>query len=171
MKLASGFCPVAKLLEAGVNVAIGTDGSASNNALDMVAEMKTAAILAKAVAKDTTAVPAATALKMATYNGAKALGLEDKIGSLQVGKSGDMIAVELGTRAANAPVFDPISSFVYSSHGADVSDAWVNGQRVMRSRRVTTMDENEILEKAHLWVDKIKALNLDPHPNHHQKET
>mmetsp|Transcript_12911 Transcript_12911/g.51488 ORF Transcript_12911/g.51488 Transcript_12911/m.51488 type:complete len:390 (-) Transcript_12911:269-1438(-) len=171
MKLASGFCPVAKLLEAGVNVAIGTDGSASNNALDMVAEMKTAAILAKAVAKDTTAVPAATALKMATYNGAKALGLEEKIGSLQVGKSGDMIAVELGARAANTPVFDPISSFVYSSHGADVSDAWVNGQRVMRSRRVATVEEKNILEKAHTWVDKINALNLDPHPNHHPKET
>lgn len=150
MKLASGFCPVAKLLDAGVNVCIGTDGSASNNALDMIAEMKVAAVLAKSVSKDTTVVPAATALKMATINGAKALGLGDKIGSLEVGKRGDMIAIQIGQRAATTPVFDPLSTLVYSSHGADVTDAWVNGEHVMKSREVQRVDEKEVLDKAHL---------------------
>eukprot|EP00420_Gonyaulax_spinifera_P006828 CAMPEP_0197930704 /NCGR_PEP_ID=MMETSP1439-20131203/105912_1 /TAXON_ID=66791 /ORGANISM="Gonyaulax spinifera, Strain CCMP409" /LENGTH=428 /DNA_ID=CAMNT_0043553409 /DNA_START=73 /DNA_END=1355 /DNA_ORIENTATION=+ len=135
LKLASGFCPVAKLQEAGVNVALGTDGASSNNTLDMMAEMKTATILAKAVAKDAKVVPAARALRMATLNGAKALGLSAVTGSLTVGKDADMIAVDFSgpetwpapSSACPAHGFDPVTHIVYSSTRDQVTDVWVRG--------------------------------------------
>lgn len=156
LKLASGFCPVHALLEAGVNVAIGTDGAASNNDLDMLEEMRLAALLAKGVAGEATAVPAHAALRMATLNGAKALGLDDRIGSLEPGKHADIVAIDL-SHLPSEPVYDPASQIVYTASRAQVSDVWVHGRRLLRNRQLTTLDEQAALEKARAWRDKIKA--------------
>ncbi|HEX2667290.1 MAG TPA: TRZ/ATZ family hydrolase [Gammaproteobacteria bacterium] len=154
LKLASGFCPVAKLLGAGVNVALGTDGAASNNTLDMFAEMKTAALLAKGVAGAPTAVPAATALRMATLNGARALGLDKDLGSLAPGKWADMAALDLG-EAETQPVHDVISTLVYAVGREQVSDVWVAGKRLLQERRLTRMDLPAILKRAAGWQGRI----------------
>lgn len=156
LKLASGFCPVAKLVAAGVNVAIGTDGAASNNDLDIMGEMRTAALLAKAVAEDASAIPARTALRMATLNGAKALGLDDEIGSLERGKSADITAIRLDGLETQ-PLFDPISDLVYAASRHQVSDVWVAGRRLLRSRELTTLDLPELLHKAAAWRLKLTA--------------
>lgn len=156
MKLASGFCPVAKLLDAGVNVALGTDSAASNNDLDLLGEMRTAALLAKGVSENACAVPAATALKMATLNGAKALGIDDVTGSLETGKAADITAIELANKIETAPVFDPLSQIVYAAGRNQVSDVWVNGFQVLKSSRLTTLDQTEILEKASYWAGKLQ---------------
>lgn len=155
LKLASGFCPVHKLLQTGVNVALGTDGAASNNDLDMLGEMRTAALLAKGVAQDATAVPAATALRMATLNGAKALGLDEHIGSLKPGKAADLAAIDLSVPALQ-PVYDPISQIVYAASREQVTDVWVNGRRLLRERWLMTIDEAAVLEKAVRWQAKIR---------------
>jgi 5-methylthioadenosine/S-adenosylhomocysteine deaminase len=156
MKLASGFCPVHQLLQASVNVALGTDGAASNNDLDMLDELRAAALLAKAVANDATAVPAHTALRMATLNGARALGLEERTGSLEVGKAADIVAIDLS--AINSqPVYDPLSQVVYTAGRDQVTDVWVAGQRLLKERQLTTLDEPTILKKASEWRDRIAA--------------
>jgi 5-methylthioadenosine/S-adenosylhomocysteine deaminase len=139
LKLASGFCPVAKLLAAGVNVALGTDGAASNNDLDMFGEMRTAALLAKGVANDATALPAHQALEMATINGARALGIDSFTGSLEVGKQADIIAVDLSA-IETTPMFDPISHLVYCTGRNQVSDVWVAGKHLMKQRVLTSLD-------------------------------
>jgi len=126
LKLASGIAPVTRMLAKGINVGIGTDGAASNNRLDMFAEMRTAALLAKGTSQDPTAVPAALALEMATLNGARALGLDDKIGSIEVGKVADLTAVAL-TSPETMPCFDPISHLVYVLGREHVSHVWVAG--------------------------------------------
>jgi 5-methylthioadenosine/S-adenosylhomocysteine deaminase len=154
MKLASGFCPVRELLKAGVNVALGTDGAASNNDLDMLAEMRSAALLAKVVAKDATAVPAHTALRMATLNGARALGLEEGVGSLAPGKFADMIAINL-TAIGSQPVYDPLSQIVYACGREQVTDVWVGGKRLVKDRELTTVDEQALIQKAIGWRDRI----------------
>jgi 5-methylthioadenosine/S-adenosylhomocysteine deaminase len=155
LKLASGFAPVAALTKRGVNVTIGTDGAASNNDLDMFAEIKQTALLAKAVARDASAIPAHTALEMATINAAKALGLEDKIGSLEVGKMADMIAVNLG-QIETQPCYDTISQLVYSTGRDKVSDVWVAGKQLLKDRQLTTMNPSKIIETAQNWADKIR---------------
>ncbi|MGQ0658958.1 MAG: TRZ/ATZ family hydrolase [Chromatiales bacterium] len=154
LKLASGFCPVARLTRAGVNVAIGTDGAASNNDLDMFGEMRTAALLAKAVAGDTTAVPAALALQMATLNGARALGIDDITGSLRPGKSADVVAVNLG-HCSTQPVYDAISSLVYAAGRDAVTDVWVGGRRLLKERALLTLDEDELLLRARSWHARL----------------
>jgi 5-methylthioadenosine/S-adenosylhomocysteine deaminase len=156
MKLASGFCPVGQLTGKGVNVALGTDGAASNNDLDMLDELRMAALLAKGVARDATAVPAHTALRMATLNGAKALGLDDQVGSIAQGKQADMVAIDLSA-ITSQPVYDPISQIAYSAGRDQVSDVWVHGKRLLKDRRLTTLDEASILDKASRWRDKIRA--------------
>lgn len=156
LKLASGFCPAHKLIEAGVNVALGTDGAASNNDLDMFGEMRTAALLAKAVANDATALPAAQALRMATLNGARALGLESEIGSLLPGKAADITAVHLG-EIETQPVYDPISQLVYATGRDKVTDVWVAGRQLLKHRVLTSLDEQAILAKARHWRDKIRG--------------
>ena len=130
LKLASGACPVQTLLERGVNVALGTDGAASNNDLDMLSEMRTAALLAKGHSADPTAVPAHRALAMATINGARALGLEHRIGSLEPGKAADLVAIDLG-HPATQPVYDPVAQVVYAACREQVTDVWVNGKHVV----------------------------------------
>ena len=154
MKLASGFTPLAKLLAAGVNVALGTDGAASNNDLDMFGEMRSAALIAKAVANDASAVPAMEALRMATINGAKALGIDDVTGSLTPGKSADITAVRLD-RLETQPVYDPVSHLVYSASRHQVTDVWVAGRQLLHDRRLTTLDEVELMKRARSWGEKI----------------
>jgi len=158
LKLASGFCPVNKLLKAGINVALGTDGAASNNDLDMFAEMRTAALLAKAVAQDASALPAGLALRMATLNGARALGVEEETGSLLPGKAADITAVNLGT-IQTQPLYHPISQLVYASGRHQVSDVWVAGRHLVKAGGLTTLDEQEILSKAQAWQRKIRKFD------------
>lgn len=155
LKLASGFCPVQKLIKAGINVAIGTDGAASNNDLDMFGEMRSAALLAKAVAGDASAVSASAALRMATLNGARALGLDGETGSLRRGKSADVVAVHLGG-IESQPVYHPVSQLVYATGRDKVSDVWVAGKHLLKERALTTLDETDILAKARQWREKIK---------------
>jgi 5-methylthioadenosine/S-adenosylhomocysteine deaminase len=131
LKLASGFAPVAKMAAAGVNVAIGTDGAASNNRLDMFEETRLAALLAKAVAGDAEAMPAHAALRAATLGGASALGLESRIGSIAHGKAADLAAVRLSGPELS-PCYDPVSHLVYAAGRHDVSDVWVAGRRLLR---------------------------------------
>ena len=154
LKLASGFCPVAKCLDAGVNVALGTDGAASNNDLDMFGEMRTAALLAKAVANDASAVSAMTALRMATINGAKALGLADETGSLRVGKAADVIAVDLSSLETQ-PLYCPISQIVYAASRQQVTDVWVAGKRLLQQRQLTTLNLNELTAKVANWQQRL----------------
>ncbi|MGH8529215.1 MAG: TRZ/ATZ family hydrolase [Nevskiales bacterium] len=154
LKLASGFCPVAALQKAGVNVALGTDGAASNNDLDLMGEMKTAALLGKAVAGDAAALPAHTALHMATLAGAKALGLGEVTGSLVAGKWADLCAIELG-QLETQPLYHAISQLVYSADRAQVSDVWVAGQRLLDNRRLTTIDETDLARRVADWNGRI----------------
>lgn len=154
LKLASGFCPVARLLAAGINIALGTDGAGSNNDLDMFGEMRTAALLAKGVAGDAAVVSAEDALAMATINGARALGLAHEIGSLQAGKSADMIAVDFNTPASQ-PVYHPISQLVYSVSRDQVSDVWVAGQPIIQDRRLCRDNQAQILERAAAWQQRL----------------
>lgn len=156
LKLASGFCPVERLLKAGVNVALGTDGNASNNDLDMFGEMRTAALLAKGIANDPRAVSAHTALRMATINAAKALGLDDTIGSLELGKAADIIAInldELETR----PLYDPISHLVYCASRQQLTHVWVAGQCLLQERQLQTLDTASLLDTANIWQERIKT--------------
>ena len=154
LKLASGFCPVAKLLAAGVNVALGTDGAASNNDLDMFGELRTAALLAKGVSGDASALPASAALHMATLAGARALGLEDTIGSLEKGKAADFIAVNLN-RPATQPVYNVLSQLVYAAGRDQVSDVYVAGRPLLRDGKLLTINEAETLAKAAEWRQRI----------------
>jgi 5-methylthioadenosine/S-adenosylhomocysteine deaminase len=154
LKLASGFCPIAQCLSAGINVALGTDGAASNNDLDMIGEMRTAALLAKAVAQDASSVPAMTALRMATINGAKALGLEQETGSLTVGKSADVIAIDLD-HLETQPVFSPVSQIVYAASRQQVTDVWVAGKQLLKQRQLTTFDISALKAKIVDWQGKL----------------
>lgn len=156
LKLASGFCKVAQCLAAGVNVALGTDGAASNNDLDMLGEMRTAALLAKAVADDATAVSAMTALRMATLNGAKALGLGQEIGSLEIGKAADMIAIDLSPLQTQ-PVYNPVSQIVYAASRQQVTDVWVAGKRLLRQGQLTDFDMGALKAKIALWRQRLTA--------------
>lgn len=156
LKLASGFCPVAELLEAGVNVALGTDGAASNNDLDLWGEMKIAALLAKGVAGRADAAPAEAILRMATLNGARALGLDAAVGSLEVGKWADVVAVDLGG-VASQPVYDVVSQLVYTGGRDAVSDVWIAGERKLREREFVGVDAEAIRRKAVQWGQRISA--------------
>ena len=156
LKLASGFCPVDMLQKNGINVAIGTDGAASNDDLDLFAELRTAALLAKAVANDATALAAHAALRMATINGARALGMDNIIGSLEIGKQADIAAVRIDTLCAQ-PMHDPASSLVYTSSGARVSDVWASGKRLLNNRELTTLDERELIQRTQQWSEKIQS--------------
>ncbi|HEX5515546.1 MAG TPA: TRZ/ATZ family hydrolase, partial [Gammaproteobacteria bacterium] len=154
LKLASGFCPVQALHAAGVNVAIGTDSAASNNSLDLLAELRTAAMLAKAVANDAAAIPAHAALAMATINGARALGLADQIGSLEPGKAADVVAVDFGG-IDSAPIYHPLSQLVYASNRNQISDVWIAGRQQLRNGSLINLDTDPVLGKARAWRDKI----------------
>jgi len=154
LKLASGFCPVARLLDAGVNVALGTDGAASNNDLDMMGEIQTAALLGKGVAGSPSALHAHTALRMATRNGARAFGIDEETGSLEVGKSADMVALDLRDPHTQ-PVYNPVSQIVYAAGRDQVRHVWVAGRHLIRDGEPTTLDPTAILEEAREWGARI----------------
>lgn len=156
LKLASGFCPVAKLQQAGVNVALGTDGAASNNDLDMLGEMRTAAQLAKAVAMDAQALPAHEALALATINGAKAINRSSELGSLEPGKLADFIAIDLSD-IESAPLYDPVSHIVYATSRQQVEHVWIGGEQVVKQRELLTIDRQAMIAKAATWRNKIKG--------------
>lgn len=155
LKLGSGIAPVSAMLSRGINVALGTDGAASNNRLDLFEEMRIAALLAKGITQDATTLPARKAVEMATLGGARALGLEAAIGSLEVGKSADLIAVAV-TSPELSPIFDPYSHLVYAAGRADVSHAWMAGDCILDDRQLTQCDLPAILRLAQHWQEKLK---------------
>ncbi|MBL0165103.1 MAG: TRZ/ATZ family hydrolase [Xanthomonadales bacterium] len=154
MKLLSGFCPAEAIRRAGVNLAIGTDGCASNNDLDLFGEMRSAALVGKMVANDAAAMSAANVLRAATIGSARALGWQERIGSIEVGKQADLTAVDLGT-IESQPVYNVVSQLVYAAGRHQVSDVWIAGVRKLRNRELTGMDSGEILSKARRWRDRI----------------
>ncbi|WP_286917733.1 MULTISPECIES: TRZ/ATZ family hydrolase [Pseudomonas] len=156
LKLASGFCPVEKLWQAGVNVAVGTDGAASNNSLDLLGDTRTAALLAKAVAGSATALDAHRALRMATLNGARALGMEANIGSLEICKAADLTSFDL-SGLAQQPVYDPVSQLIYASSRNCVRHVWVAGKHLLDEGRLTRLDENRLRDMAGAWGERIAA--------------
>jgi 5-methylthioadenosine/S-adenosylhomocysteine deaminase len=147
MKLASGAAPVPAMLKEGVRLGLGTDGAASNNDLDMFEEMATAAFLAKHAAGDPTAAPASAVLEMATLGGARALGMEDRIGSLEAGKRADLVIVDVRDPRL-VPMYDPVSHLVYATKGADVRHVIVEGEVILRDRDVLTLDERAVMARA-----------------------
>jgi 5-methylthioadenosine/S-adenosylhomocysteine deaminase len=155
MKLGAGIAPVATLLARGVNVALGTDGAASNNRLDILGEARIAALLAKVAAHDPAVLPAQQALEMATLGGARALGLDERIGSLVPGKEADVVAVDLSAADAR-PCYDPVSHLVHVTGSDRVTDVWVGGRRVVADRRLTSTDEGAIAARAHIWQERLK---------------
>jgi 5-methylthioadenosine/S-adenosylhomocysteine deaminase len=154
LKLASGFCPVERLWQAGVNVAIGTDGAASNNDLDLLGETRTAALLAKAVAGSATALDAHSALRMATLNGARALGIEDCVGTLESGKFADMVVFDLNG-LAQRPLYDPVSQLIYATGRDAVRDVWVAGRQLVSKGTLTRLDEEKLIDTANSWGERI----------------
>ncbi len=154
LKLGSGIAPVAQMLDAGVNVGIGTDGAASNNRLDMFAEMRLAALLAKGVSGRAAVLPAHAALKAATLAAARALGLDDRVGSITVGKQADLTAVNLG-KIELMPMYDPVSHLVYAAARTDVSDVWVNGEHVVKKQQLTWIEKEELESMALMWQNRL----------------
>ncbi|WP_206861015.1 TRZ/ATZ family hydrolase [Lysobacter changpingensis] len=159
LKLASGFCPVGKLVKAGVNVAIGTDGCASNNDLDMFGEARTAALLAKAVAEDASAFDAATALHAATLGGARALGFDALVGSIEPGKQADLVCVDLG-QIETQPLHHVVSQLIYATGRHQVSDVWIAGRAKLRERMLVDMDAAALVANARQWRERIAAIRL-----------
>jgi cytosine/adenosine deaminase-related metal-dependent hydrolase len=155
LKLGSGIAPIWKLHQAGIPISLGADGAACNNNLDMFQEMRLAALLQKSL-HGPEAMPAATILDMATLGGAKALGLEEEIGSLEVGKRADIIMVDLNN-IHSTPHADPVSSLVYSAHSSDVETCLVNGRVLMRNRELLTMDRERILQESQKEVQRLAA--------------
>lgn len=155
MKLASGACGIEKLEARGLNVALGTDGAASNNDLNMLEEMRSASFLAKHLAQNPESISAADILTKATLHGAKALGIDAITGSLVIGKSADMVAINLDA-IETLPVYHPISQIIYSASRSQVTDVWVAGKQLLKNRELTTLNEHELMAKAKQWGEKIK---------------
>jgi len=166
MKLAAGICPVQRLLDRHINVALGTDGAASNNRLNMIAEMQGAALLGKLESGESAAVSAVTALEMATINGAKALGMEQKIGSLEIGKQADMIALQMDGLAMQ-PINNVLSHLVYATSGAELTHSWVAGHLLVVDQQLSTLSASHIAASADSWRARLldfHALKMGTHP-------
>ncbi len=159
LKLASGFCPVCALLSAGVNLAIGTDGCASNNDLDMFGETRTAALLAKAVAEDAAGFTAHEALRAATLGGARALGLGERAGSIESGKAADLVCVDLSAPETQ-PLHHVVSQLVYAAGRQQVSDVWIDGVRKLDGGAVVAIDLDAVLANARQWRERIAQVQL-----------
>jgi 5-methylthioadenosine/S-adenosylhomocysteine deaminase len=156
LKLASGLCPVPQLLAAGVTVALGTDGAASNNRLDVWAEMQTAALLAKHTARSAQALPAAQAIAMATVHGARALGLAGEIGSIVAGKAADVVCVDLSS-LEHRPLLDPVAALVYAASRHDVTDVWIAGEHLIAERSALRFEIAEIAATADRWGQRMRT--------------
>jgi len=154
MKLASGTCPLSKLISKGINVALGTDGAASNNSLNLFNEIRMAALLAKLHTGDASALPAQQTLSMATINGARAMGKGDSLGSLEVGKLADLIAVDMNS-PETTPLYNPISQLVYACNGSQVTHSWINGKLVLEDRILKTVDLNSVIQQTRKWRHRI----------------
>ena len=158
LKLASGFCPVGALVEQGVNVGIGTDGAASNNNLDLLEEARSGSLLAKAVSGDAAVINAAQTIEMMTINGARALGLEGEIGTIEAGKSADLCAFDL-SHVQTQPLFDVISQIAYAASSDQCTDVWVQGRRVLAGRELQTVDEAAVLAATTEWGKRISRIS------------
>ena len=156
LKLANGFCPVVKFIENEVNVALGTDSAASNNTLDLFSEIKSASLLAKAVSGDAASLDAHAALRMATINGAKALAWDNEIGSLELGKQADIIAVKIDS-ISQQPLYNPASQLVYTNSGSQVSHSWVAGKMLLENRKLCTINERSLIQTTEQWRKKIHS--------------
>jgi 5-methylthioadenosine/S-adenosylhomocysteine deaminase len=155
LKLASGIARVVDMVKAGLTIALGTDGPASNNSLDMFAEMKMAGILHKGIKKDPTVISAAEVIKMATINGAAALGLDKITGSIEIGKKADIIIIDSNSLHMT-PMYDPYSALVYSANGSDVDTVIIEGKIVMKNKVLINIDETSLKHKANILSEKIK---------------
>tara|TARA_R110001592_G_scaffold65634_5_gene201326 strand:- start:85650 stop:87011 length:1362 start_codon:yes stop_codon:yes gene_type:complete len=155
MKLASGICPVQRLIDSGINVALGTDGAASNNDLDMFGEMRTASLLAKSSTGSSTALSAHQALHVATMGGALALGMSEETGSLEVGKSADIVAIDL-SGLVHQPVYHPVSQLLYTCNASQVSHVWVAGREKVSAGRLTLPDQDGLLQAVTQWSQQIQ---------------
>ena len=159
LKLASGFCRAADLARAGVNLAIGTDGCASNNDLDMFGETRTAALLAKAVAQDAAAFDAATALRAATLGGARALGFDHLVGSIEPGKQADLVLVDMA-QVETQPLHHVASQLVYATGRQQVTDVWIAGRPKLRERHLVDMDTDALIANARQWRARIATIEV-----------
>jgi 5-methylthioadenosine/S-adenosylhomocysteine deaminase len=160
MKLASGVAPIPEMLKAGITVGLGTDGCASNNTLDMIREMSTAAKLHKVARLDPTVMDAQTVVRMATINGAKALGMGHFTGSLEVGKKADIIILGLN-KPHLTPIYSEDSHLVYAANGADVDTVIINGKVVMENRQLLTINEGDVMNEVRKIAVKIKkSMNM-----------
>lgn len=159
LKLASGYCEVQKLLDQGTNVCIGTDGAASNNDVDMLSEMRTTALLGKMVAHNPEACSALDTIEMATLNGAKALGVADQVGTLEVGKQADIISINFDEIEA-MPLYHPISQLVYATSRHQVNDVWVAGRRLLANRKYQTVDRERLTAEVHTWQERLRNTSL-----------
>ena len=156
LKLGSGICPVTALLEQGVNICLGTDGAASNNDLDLLGEMRTAALLAKGNSRNARSCDARQAIEMATINGARALGMADRIGSIEPGKCADLIAIDLSSLNTQ-PLYDPVTQIVYAAASRQVSHVWIDGVVQLQDFEFCHLDAQEIIANATSWAQKIKS--------------
>lgn len=159
LKLASGFCPACALERAGVTLAVGTDGCASNNDLDMFSETRTAALLAKAVAQDAAALDAFSALRAATLGGAKAIGFEDRIGSIEPGKEADLVCVDLSALETQ-PLHHVVSQLIYATGRQQVSDVWIAGRPKLLQRTLVDIDIDGVIANARQWRERIAGIRL-----------
>ena len=158
LKLGNGICPVARLLEHDINLALGTDGAASNNNLDLLAESRSASLLAKGYAADPCVLDAFQTLEMLTINAAKALGMEDRLGSVEAGKLADLCAIRLDT-LQTTPMYDVVSHLIYAASSQQVSHLWVGGRMLMQDKQFLYMDTGDIIDRANFWAKKISAEN------------
>jgi 5-methylthioadenosine/S-adenosylhomocysteine deaminase len=157
LKLASGFARVGSLLRAGVNIGIGTDGAASNNRLDVLGELRLAALVSKAQSGDAVTLSAHAALRMATLDAAKALGLDRDIGSITPGKFADLTAIDLAHAIELAPCYDPVSHLIYAAGREHVSHVWVQGNELVTEGQLNDVDQRQLLAKARSWQRQIAA--------------
>ncbi len=154
LKLANGFCDITRLLDNNINVALGTDSAASNNDLDMFSEMRLAALMAKGLTKNPTNIDAHTSLEIATINGARALGIDNKVGSVEVGKEADLIAVHFDN-IESLPIYNPASQLVYATNNTQVTDVWINGKHLLKDRKFLLLDEKRLKTIANKWQTRI----------------
>jgi 5-methylthioadenosine/S-adenosylhomocysteine deaminase len=165
LKLGSGISPVQRLLDRGVNVALGTDGAASNNRLSMLAEAQTASLIGKVQQGDPQAVSAWSALEMATLSGAQALGQGHQLGSIECGKLADLIAVDM-SGAHQLPQHDVVSNLIYASSGNEVLWSWIGGRLVMGNGELQTLDYNDVTQRAMQWSSQLGAVRSSLEHSH-----